>query len=346
MTTSRLRFKTKRPSVLDRLEVDAWNGALDASKECDSAFYSHGFALACEEAGFDARVTLAFDEAGVPTGFLAFQKRPGIDGLCGLGERVGGGMADYCGPLLAATAEGAAEPSDFYSASGIKFFEISHAPARVAGHGEDLVDDEYGPVTQMPDGFGPWWEKFGEEKKSRASDLGRRQRKIEREFGPLRLVLEADKIGTLLDEIIEEKCRQYRSRDAHDVFESDQNRRLLHHLAARDDPRCTLVVSTLHAGETWAASHIGLRCGSVLHYWFPVFNEDLKRSSPGRLLILEMLRAMPGSGLDLLDYGLGESRTKLEFANDMRPFVKGAWRAKGAGGLLAKSWQSLKWRLG
>lgn len=345
MTRTGYRFETRRPSVLDAFEIEAWDSALDLSATCDSAFFSYAFAKASEGAGFDVRVTLALDEAGAPVGFFAFQKNSGIAGILGLGGRVGGGMADYSGPLLAPEAEDGPSLDDFLNASGLKFLEISHAPARAAGPGEDLVADEGGPVTRMPDGFDAWWEGFSLEKKSRASDLGRRRRKIEREFGPLRLVLEAEKTGGLLDEIIDEKCRQYRSRGARDVFESGQNRKLLHCLAALDDPRCTLVLSTLHAGETWAASHIGLRCGSVLHYWFPVFNDDLKRMSPGRLLILEMLRGMPQSGLDLLDYGLGESRTKLEFANATRPFVKGTWRAAGPRGALAKSYQSLMWRL-
>ena len=340
------QFETKRPGELTEAKIVAWARALDDAVDCDSAFYSYTFAKAAQDVGFDVHVTTACNGAGELAGLFAFQKNPGLEGGLGLGQRVGGEMSDYSGPLLAKQPAGTLSPSDFFEASGLKRFEIDHVPGGPPGGGEDLVDAPGGPVTSMASGFDEWWARFSEERKSRATDLARRRRKIEREYGDLRFVLEVDKTDELLDKIIDEKCRQYRERGATDVFENAQNRKLLHQLSREDHRQCTLVLSTLYAGETWAAFHIGLRCGPVFHYWFPVFNDDLKRMSPGRLLILEMLRAMPGGGMNLLDYGLGESRTKLEFANGTRRFVKGSWSAAGVGGLVARSFQSLKWRLG
>jgi CelD/BcsL family acetyltransferase involved in cellulose biosynthesis len=344
--TSGYLFETKSPDELTDGDIAAWDLLLDASKDHDSAFYSSAWARACAAAGFDVRVTLARGEGGELVGAFAFQKCSGIAGLIGLGERPGGAMSDYFAPIIAQPDTAKLSPQDMFGASGLSRIDLSHVPARATGRGEDLIADESGPVTRMGDGFETWWERFGEEKKSRATDLGRRTRKIEREYGDLRLVLDAVKTADLLDSVIDEKRRQYSARGASDVFDIAANRALLHALLQEDDPRCQLVISTLHAGETWAASHIGLRCHSVLHYWFPVYNEDLKRSSPGRLLILEMLRAMPDAGLDLLDYGLGEGRTKLEFSNGLRPFVKGSWRTPGPRGLAAQGFQSVKWRLG
>lgn len=348
MTTrnSEYQFRTVSPGALTPAEIQSWNLALEGSAEFDSAFYSYGFARACEDIGCDVYITLATNERGALAGVFAFQKKPGFDGIVGLGERPGGSMNDYSGPMVFSEVASVLTETDFIEASGLAAFDISHAPARPSGPGEDVEAADGGPVTCLAQGFTAWWDTFNEEKKSRASDLGRRGRKIERDFGPLCMTLEAEVTAALLDEIIDEKRRQYHQRDASDVFDDDRNYRLIHRLAKGDDPLCRLVVSTLYAGDTWAASHIGLRCGSVLHYWFPVFNEDLKRSSPGRLLILEMLRAMPQSGLDLLDYGLGESRTKLEFANEVRPFIKGSWVARGAGGVLASGFQRLRWRFG
>lgn len=340
------RFETKRPNELDEREISGWNALLDVSDAYDSAFFSYAFACAAEAAGFDAWATLAWNEDDDLVGVFAFQKKQGIAGALGSGERVGGTMADYCGPLLNDKGRDSLTPDAFFAASGLKLFEVSHAPARPDGVREDIVADDGGPITRLPDGFDAWWTDFSKKRKSRATDLSRRMRKIEREVGVLHLELNADRSSMLLEEIIEEKRRQYQDRDATDVFRSEGNRALLHHLAKSEDPRCQLVVTTLHAGDTWAASHIGLRCRSAMHYWFPVYNENLKRSSPGRLLILEMLRAMPEDRLDLLDYGLGEGRTKMEFASEVRPFVKGTWGAAGIGGVVARSWQSLLWRLG
>lgn len=327
-------------------DVDAWNSALDASTNCDSAFLSHAYACAAEDVGFDVRVTVARNADGRPEGFLVYQRRTGLEGFFGIGERAAGSMTDYFSPVLTVSAEGSLVMEDFLEQTGLALFEISHAPKRASGQLKNVEDDGGGPVTQMPDGFEKWWAWYSEERESRARDLGRRRRKIEREFGPLQFSLDAGRSPALLEEIIEEKRRQYRQRSVSDALSDDRSTRLIHRLAAEEDKRCRILVSTLHAGDSWAASHIGLQCNSALHYWFPVFNDELKRASPGRLLILEMLRAMSKDGLSLLDYGQGESRTKMEFANNVRPFVKGIWRSNGPRGLAAQAMLSINWRLG
>ena len=50
------------------------------------------------------------------------------------------------------------------------------------------------------------------------------------------------------------------------------------------DPHCTGVLSTLYAGDTWLASHLGVMSRSVFHHWFPVYNTEWAKCSPGHIL--------------------------------------------------------------
>jgi CelD/BcsL family acetyltransferase involved in cellulose biosynthesis len=59
---------------------------------------------------------------------------------------------------------------------------------------------------------------------------------------------------------------------------------------------------------------LGLRCGPVLHSWFPVYNAALHRHSPGLLLMLELAQAAPGLGITEIDLGKGDARYKQALA--------------------------------
>jgi CelD/BcsL family acetyltransferase involved in cellulose biosynthesis len=71
----------------------------------------------------------------------------------------------------------------------------------------------------------------------------------------------------------------------------------------------------LYAGDVVAALHLGLRSGQVWHSWFPAYNPDLDRYSPGLVLMLELAAAAASAlGIREIDLGKGEARYKLALA--------------------------------
>jgi CelD/BcsL family acetyltransferase involved in cellulose biosynthesis len=70
------------------------------------------------------------------------------------------------------------------------------------------------------------------------------------------------------------------------------------------------VLSTLHAGDRLAAAHFGMRSATVWHWWFPVYDPDLSKYSPGILLLLEMAREARGLGIRVIDFGKGDAEYK------------------------------------
>lgn len=330
-------YEVLRPSQVPEADLLWWQSVIEHQPTFRSAFYTPAYLLAVEESGFPVSIVVARTPDGAPLGILPLQTYPGLGKVFGLGQRAGGAMCDYWAVVTDREADCPAGP--FLAAAGLGVFQINHMPERKAGPGEILVPDEGSPQTLMPQGFDCWWTEFQAENKSRASDLMRRRRKLERDAGPIRFEFESTVLPERLGAIVTLKSQQYRETGALDIFAEERNLSLLTCLSQAADPTCQIVVSELFAGDTWAASHIGLRHKDVLHYWFPVYNEALKRTSPGRILIYEILAAMSEHKLCVLDYGLGESRTKMEFANHVVPLIKGQWTASGLRGLVARFYQ-------
>ncbi|MBM3288920.1 MAG: GNAT family N-acetyltransferase, partial [Candidatus Hydrogenedentes bacterium] len=71
--------------------------------------------------------------------------------------------------------------------------------------------------------------------------------------------------------------------------------------------------SSLRAGRTLLAVHLGLEANGVLHYWFPAHNAEYARWSPGRVLLAHVLREGAKAGIRRVDFGRGRTPFKVRF---------------------------------
>jgi len=126
---------------------------------------------------------------------------------------------------------------------------------------------------------------------------------------------------------------------------SARGRKFLAELAQCDDPDCHATLSTLHAGKQWVGSHFGLMFGETLHYWFPVYNPEMKSYTPGRLVIKAIIDAAGENGVRMIDRGSGDSVAKQDFATARHHFLRGVWMRPGPIGLLYRARLSAGWRL-
>jgi CelD/BcsL family acetyltransferase involved in cellulose biosynthesis len=100
------------------------------------------------------------------------------------------------------------------------------------------------------------------------------------------------------------------------------------------------VLSALYVGDRLAAAHFGIRSGRTLFYWFPAFNPEFGKYTPGHLLVTLLLQHLQELGCDVLDFGPGGEKYKVYFANteilvrrgfvelpSLLNFGRGAWRS-------------------
>jgi CelD/BcsL family acetyltransferase involved in cellulose biosynthesis len=142
-----------------------------------------------------------------------------------------------------------------------------------------------------------------------ASKLPKQQRRLEREVGPLRF-----EFGTTdhaaLQTLMAWKSGQYRRTGRSDRFARPWITRLIENLFDLRAREFSLVLSVLHAGEHPVAAHLALRQRGVMAGWFPAYDPQFARYSPGLLHRLHLIQAAADDGVTLIELGRGAREHK------------------------------------
>lgn len=163
----------------------------------------------------------------------------------------------------------------------------------------------------------PSWKDFAahvEARRARLFDDSRRCRnKLGREVGPLRFVF-ADERPSVFEACVRWKSAQYRASGLPDLFAAPENVALFRGLQARG----ALVVSSLSAGETLVAAHLGASWNGRLSWWVPAYDVAFAKASPGRLLLEDLLQASHALSHAEFDFLLGDEAYKFHYATHSR----------------------------
>lgn len=362
----------RRPlDALSRAECAQWENLLTYHSDLENAFVTPGFARAVAASGLRVEVlTLqaqgpAVEESGAQgqslLAVLPFQFRTRVDHAVGLAEKVGAHMSDAAGPILHPSIATRLTGPDLIAKAGLGAFRFDHLPESLypgafgsdgnrgpslgveAPRGTDLTPQVAGHL--MP--IGTDAEAYLATTKDVSKDFARKMRRYFKRLsalGPLRFTWQTEDPERELDRIIAHKRARYRQTGTPDALAPAWCRRLLHQLVAQKDPLCEPVISTLHGGEHWLASHIGLKCGATMSYWFPVYNPDFASDNPGHVFLWHFIQACPAQGVTRIDQGEGEQSHKRKFKTVERRYHGGLWYQPRLRGLPARALLSLRWR--
>ena len=116
--------------------------------------------------------------------------------------------------------------------------------------------------------------------------------KAERQLGPVRLELHsADR--SVLARLIRWKSAQYAASGVTCPFSFGWTAALLEQLLALPaGGSFAPLLSALYFGDRLAAVHFGLQAGPVVHWWFPTYDPELSKYSPGSQLLVALLEAV------------------------------------------------------
>ena len=305
-----------RVSGLGASELERWRELQAATRVYRSPFFRPEFAQAVAKVR-DVQVAVV-EDAGAIAGFFPFEM---------VSRRVARPLAwpraDYHGPVLDPSAE--VDPRRLVLSTGLRAWSFDHLPAALEGFRPHASGEAASPYLDLSQGFEAYLE--GRRTRTEVREAMRKARKLERELGPVRFVPEDDTV--LLETLVEWKRRQYAESGVRDVLGDSESRELLRRvLETRANGQFAGTLSALYAGEDVAALLLGVRSGGVWHSWFPVFNIELSRYSPGLVLLLELARAAPSLGIVEIDLGKGEARYKSAFSSDCETLLEGcvgAW---------------------
>jgi len=323
-----------QPQAMTDEECRAWHTFRGQNRALDSPFFALSYARAIARHRPGAKVAIIRDDHQI-VAFISYHLLTKLRARVGHGERLGGHLTDAWG-LIA--------PSGFRISSrtlmrlcGLHYLPFSYLPQEQRTIGVEGGRLVAGLAIDLTMGS----QRYRQQKTARDTaffkDLARCKKRLAARYGPLVSCFQQQSPGRHLDHLIDKKSEQYRRTNVYPALDPPWTNLLLHDLARTGDSECLAVVSTLYAGKTWVASHIGLRNESILHYWFPVYNVALKAYSPGHLLLDSMIDHAASNGMHRIDLGSGTQRAKRKFANLSKSYCSGVWFQPGPRAIACKA---------
>jgi CelD/BcsL family acetyltransferase involved in cellulose biosynthesis len=336
-----LKSSVVRPSSLGEGDLALWRSFLQSSAFA-APFLSHAYSLTAERCFGEVHVA-KFERSGETAGFFPFQYRSPLHRLAGIGEAVSGYLADYFG--LIAAPDFRIGNKDLLRAANLNAIYFTHLEETQSNFGVTGLQPEIGVRIDFPDGGPAFWEERRKLDKKFTADTERRERRLIETHGPLRFVFRHADGKAQLQKLVEAKRAQYARTGVKDSMAEPSTRKFLEMLCDVRDPDCCATLSTLHAGDQWIGSHFGLMHGTTLHYWFPVYNPQMRNFGPGRLLIKAIIDRSVENAVTRIDRGAGDSKAKLDFETSRHQFLRGLWSRPGLVSLGYRAALSAQWRL-
>lgn len=244
-----------------------------------------------------------------PVGFFSFERRPD-----GAAHPVGGNMSNFQGVVAAPGVPW--DAASLARALDVSALHFHHQLAEQSEFAPYVSRQAESPVIALGGG----WDAYLAERErggvSSFNALPRKMRKLEREVGPIRFephVGDDGAHGAALASLVAWKRAQYERTGARGSLQHDWAVAALRKLFAVQTPAFAGMLSALYAGDRLIAVHAGMRTPSAWTYWFPTYDPEMGRYSPGLVLVYEMVRWAADAGLARIDLGPGAGAHKELF---------------------------------
>jgi CelD/BcsL family acetyltransferase involved in cellulose biosynthesis len=309
--------------------VHAWTCVQQTNADLESPFFRPEFTQLVASARGDVEVAV-LEEGGEPAGFFPFERR-----FRWRAGPVGGRLNDFQGVIARPGLNWRAD--ELIKACDLTAWDFDHLLPSQQPFGNYHFATGSSPYMDVSAGFDAYYSERYRKGSRDFREIARKIRKVEREVGPIRFELHTDD-REVLTTLLCWKSEQYRRARVTDVFAFPWAAQLLEQVQLQKDDAFAGNLSTLYFGDRLAAVELMLRSGHVLHGWFPAYDPDLGRYSPGVILSFELARAMPARGLRRYHMGKGETRHKNTFATGAIPLASGCVTLDPLDGLLRYSW--------
>jgi len=296
-----LKIRIVVPAELTQQQLAAWNRWRRTDAALLSPYFHPEFTLAVAAVRNDVEVAVLEDEQGL-AGFFPFQRS-----RLNFGRPVGGRLCDLHGVVTRPGVDWSAGTLiQECGLAGWDFTDVPTTQTPFAPHGRAVEPSGYLDLSR---GFEAYVKERRQSGSRTIPQQQRKRRKMEREIGPLCFVRHVDD-PHLLHTVMQWKSNQYRRTGFHDVFSNGWTVELLKRLHATQTESFRGVLSALYAGDHLVAAHFGMQTDDVLHYWFPTYDPQFHRYSPGRSLLLELARDLDQTGITRIDLGKGRETFK------------------------------------
>ncbi|MFC5746827.1 GNAT family N-acetyltransferase [Actinomadura rugatobispora] len=315
-----------RPGELGPAELAAWRALQDGRPELANPFLSAGYAVAVDHVIAGARVAVLSERAGGDiVGFLPYELHGRVSaGAIGGWLSLGQGLVHAPGLELDAR-----ELLRSCGLSAYAFGTLAPGQPWFAPYATKRLDSA---VMDLTGGF----DAFAGSLRARGSKVVRqtryKERKLGREAGEVSFAFDVRDDASLA--LVQSwKSAQYRAMGRADRFSRPWVVRLVERLHGTHDDGFAGVLSMLYAAGRPVAGHFGLRSDHTLVTWFPVYDPEFAKYSPGLVLHLRMAEEAAALGVRHIDMGPAVGwRYKEELRNHSITVAEGVVRRRSPGG--------------
>ncbi|MFJ4619008.1 GNAT family N-acetyltransferase [Streptomyces sp. NPDC088812] len=310
------------PEELGEGDRERWRALRAASTVPRNPFMEPEFTDAVGRVRPRARVAVVY-EGREPVGFLPHER-----GRLGRGQALAYGVSDAQGAVLSPGL--GLNADELMRACSLSSFAFDNLEAEQGLFLPQVAAEYASYVIDVEKGYETYESVLRAQSPKFLKTTLAKERRLGRQTGPLRFVFD-ERDPAALRTLMAWKSAQYRRTGRRDRFAQEWITRLVDALAETRAPECSGTLSVLYAGERPVAAHFGLRSATVLACWFPAYDPEFAKFSPGLVLHLRMAEASAAEGIGLLDLGRGAAEYKDSLKTGELPVYEGAWTRPGVG---------------
>ena len=289
--------------------VELWSAIQQSNSDLGSPFFCPEFTLALAAMRKNFRVGILQDKSGV-MGFFPFEADDSS-----IGKPLG--ICDYQGVIAPQDAEWNAK--ELVRKCGLKAWDFDHLIVTQEPFQAFHRAITESPLMDLSQGYEAYIARRRVEGTEQIKKCGNLMRKLEREVGPLRYIPHLQETSMLNQLLLWADARWGRTAST----ESSWVGGVLERILSTQSPRFCGMLSVLYAGDEAVAAHFGMRSQKVWHYWWPAYNPDFARYSPGIILLLRMAQTAGSLGVATIDLGKGGQPYKQRLKSASAPLAEG-----------------------
>jgi CelD/BcsL family acetyltransferase involved in cellulose biosynthesis len=324
-----MKASVVHPADLGSAEQLLW-GSFARQSSLESPFLSWPFVESIGHVRDDARVAIFHDGSRI-CGFLAFQVGTDLPGSDQTGLPIGATICDA--QAVVAHPGWTFDPRGLVEAAGLSRWSFDHLTMQQAAFLPYHHRRHRSPVVDLAAGYDAFVDEVRTNSKDLMAQVGRRRRKLEREVGPVVCEWQSIDPDGDLPRLAQWKSEQYAREDTWDRFSVPWIVEALELLARSRDETCTGLLTSVRAGGQLVAAHFGLLGRDRLCWWFPTYNPEFSRYSPGLILLLDVIAEAAKRGVGMVDLGRGEHGYKLRATSRYYEVAEGEVLAGAEAGL-------------
>lgn len=316
------------PNDITESQCEIWKRMMTANHTTDSPFFHPEYVKILSDFRKQVRVAVVTEQSQ-PVAFFAFEKHGQA------GRPLGIKLCDFQG--IVRTPETIIDARKLLEGCDLKSWQFDHLVSSQTEFESWQMRKDDSLYIDLSAGYEEYLKERKQSGTSQISKFKRKYRKLEREIGEVKFDWHTDQ-KEVFDTILELKSAQRKRTGTFDILQFDWVKQFLDKIRQTHSEGFEGVLSVLRVNDQLIGAHMGMKTSTVLHHWFPVYDQSFNKYSPGLILLLKTAQAAAENGVQRMDLGKGDERYKKSLGSgsifvgegvaDMRPVhhaVRSMW---------------------